>query len=180
MCNTLSDEDLIKYFLSENDDHYFTLLLERHARLVYGRCLSMLRSPQDADDAAQVVWTKVYFALPKFRADSQFKTWLFRIVNNHCLNIVRSRKELLIELDDNASYDLEPTESTADKIDIEINVTKMLDSVSKQEKAMLIMKYVDNYSYEDIARQFNISLSAAKMRIVRAKERIRKHAQDSR
>jgi RNA polymerase sigma-70 factor, ECF subfamily len=172
----LNDQQLIQKFLSTDDDGYFVELLKRHSQLVFRRCVRMLRNHQDADDAAQAIWTKVYFALPNFQARSTFKTWLFRIVNNYCLNVIRAQKNNLDELKDNTNYEPDTSLTLEEKVANNIDVTHLLQMVSKEEKAILIMKYVDRYSYEDIAGQLNISVSSAKMRVARTKERLRKYA----
>ena len=56
-----------------------------------GYCLSMLSNHTDAEEAAQDIFVKVYHSLPKFKGDSSFSTWLYRITTNHCLDVLRKR-----------------------------------------------------------------------------------------
>ena len=81
------------------DNDAFGLLVERHEANVYGLCIKMLRNPEDAEDCLQEVFVKAYKALPSFREEARFSTWIYRIATNACLMRIRKRKLDTVSLD---------------------------------------------------------------------------------
>jgi RNA polymerase sigma factor (sigma-70 family) len=174
----LADKDIVKKLQETSDRAYFERLYSRHAQKVFWRCMSYLRNKEDAEDATQEIWVKTYFALEKFEQKSLFTTWLYRITANHCVNCLKKRKEF-ISLDalKEEGFELkDKRKSTIEEATRKDEVTKALSRLSKHTKALLLMKYVDGYTYEEIAQKTSISPSAVKMRIMRAKEQMQKSA----
>src|SRR5688572_19577990 len=74
------------------DREAFDRLVERYQRDIYRLCYRYVNDPQDANDMAQEVFLKAYRAIDRFRGDSSFSTWLYRIAVNACLNFRSSRR----------------------------------------------------------------------------------------
>ena len=74
------------------DTEAFSPLVEEHQRMVYNLALRMLRDPQNAQDAAQDAFLKAFRSLPKFRGESSFSVWLYRLTSNVCLDMLRKEK----------------------------------------------------------------------------------------
>lgn len=94
-----SDADLVQRCL-EGDNTGFDLLVRRHQRQINGLCYRMLGDPEEAAEAAQESFVKAYYALERFRQDSKFLTWLFKIASNTCIDLSRARsrrRESLLE-----------------------------------------------------------------------------------
>jgi RNA polymerase sigma-70 factor (ECF subfamily) len=163
-----SDIQLIEAFLDLEEDSYFEELYNRYKQKTYWRCYSLLQHRNEAEDLHQEVWSKIYFKLDTFRGDSEFSTWLFRITTNHCLNHLRSRKSI-VSL--RAELTIEPVQLDT-KVENEINVTNILSVLSKSERTLLFLKYVEEYSYEEISELTGVSISALKMRILRIKSKL--------
>lgn len=169
----MDDHKLIQLFQATGKKEYFEPLFDKYIDISYRKCLSYLGNTEDTEDAAQEIWTKVYFSLPSFRAESAFSTWLYRICVNHCINVLKKRKSF-VSMDE---LKISGFEQYDEKIDIEINisnqedVTKVLFILSK-DKELFLMKYVEGYTYEEISQVFGIGVSALKMRIARAKKKL--------
>ena len=83
---TWADGELIRRYLETEDRRLFAVLVQRHQDRVYGMCARILGSPTLAEEVAQDVFVAVFKNLHRFRGDSRFSTWLYRVVVNHCKN----------------------------------------------------------------------------------------------
>jgi RNA polymerase sigma factor (sigma-70 family) len=172
--NIVQDHILVQKFKKTADRQYFEALYDRYTNVVFCKCLSYLGHREDAEDVAQGIWVNVYFALPKFQQKSAFSTWLYRIAINQCINQLKKRKTF-ISLDALSEKGFEIKDEKQDIFATVSNtnqVTKALSLLSKDMKALLLMKYVDEYTYEEIADATGLGKSAIKMRIARAKQQL--------
>ena len=97
------DDRLVELARAEGsgDTRPFESLVRRHQGFVVANCRVITRSPADAEDLAQEVFVKAFFALRRFEGRSQFRTWLQRIKVNHCLNHLRkTRGTIMVDIDD--------------------------------------------------------------------------------
>jgi RNA polymerase sigma-70 factor (ECF subfamily) len=162
-----TDEELILSFLRTRSNKVFELIYDRHSSFVYRKCLYLTESEQDAQDLAQGIWTKVYFALDGFRFESKFSTWLRSITVNRCINHLKTKDQL--KFSDNVE---ENKKVALPKINNHLDVTKLLSRLSKFTRMVLTLKYVEGYTYEEIAETTGLGVSAVKMRISRAKKEL--------
>ena len=165
----MEDRELIIRFIKEQNDAYFEQLYDRYASVVYGRITGYLGDVAASKDVAQEVWVKIYFNLKSFEFRSAFSTWLYRIVTNECINWIRGKKTAIpLEDVENKIED----NSLEKETDLNIDVTNLLDKVSKEERVLLMLKYVEGYSYKEISKRLDLKESAVKMRVLRAKSKI--------
>lgn len=161
------------------DTRAFDELMQRHRGRVVSNCRYMV-SPGDAEDLAQEVLVKAYFALKKYEQRSKFSTWLYRIKVNHCLNHRRSTRkhERDVAIDD-ASPDADalrvaPEADAALERDADVSrVRAAVGALNETLRVPLVMRELDEMSYDDIATALGLSLSAVKMRILRARQELR-------
>lgn len=163
-----SDEELIRSFVQTRSNQAFESIYDRYSTFVYRKCLILAENEQDAQDLAQDIWIKVYFALDGFRFESSFSTWLRRITVNRCINYLKT-KGRFISSEGVEEDGIQPT------INNHLDVTKLLSQLSKETRVLLTLKYVEGYSYEEIAEITTMGVSAVKMRINRAKEELVKY-----
>jgi RNA polymerase sigma-70 factor, ECF subfamily len=146
------------------------VLYEMHRTKVYNLSWRFLGSPHDAEDSLQEIFLKVFDRIKNYRGDSAFSTWLYRMTTNHCLDILRRRKIL-------AFLGFENAPEVQDKKDSEraINlgfspvISKAVARLPEKQRACLLMREMDELSYEDIAKALNLSLGSVKSNIHRAK-----------
>lgn len=179
----LPDEELAE--MARKDGRYdarpFEALVRRHQSFVAANCRAITRLPNDVDDLAQEVFVKAFFGLKRFEGLAPFRAWLHRIKVNHCLNHLRkARGAIMVELDD-AGYENHAVMSTAPNADAELQaaadrerILEVLDGMSDALRLPLMLRDGDGLSYEEIAAQLHISLSAVKMRIKRGREEFRR------
>ena len=167
-----TDNQLIQSFQQTQSSKTFEFIYDRYVPLVYRKCLLMTGSESDAQDLTQEIWIKVYFGLDKFRFESKFSTWLSRITINICINHLKRRDKL------DFTEDIEEIKNgSLPKINLCLDVTKLLARLSTTTKALFTLKYIEGLSYEEIAEATGAGVSAIKMKIARAKKDLIKYSQ---
>ena len=140
----------------------------------------MSGSAADAEDLAQDVFVKAYFGLKRFEGRASFQTWIKRIKANHCINFVKKRAQRSFrDVDD-------PMVGDSDELRVDPVGASGLESASRRERIRvalesiptslripLVLRDMDGLSYQDIAEEMGIGLSAAKMRVKRGREAFR-------
>ena len=178
-----SDDQLVEQVRAEGnrDTRPFEALVRRHQGFVAANCRAITRSPNDADDLAQEVFVKVFFGLRRFEGRSQFRTWLQRIKVNHCLNhLRRTRGAIMLGLEE-VTPEGTPSMWTPATAHTELQarddrelIISALDAMTDTLRIPLLLRDADDLSYEQIAEQLGIGLSAVKMRVKRAREEFRR------
>lgn len=174
-----TDEELVDAAknAAEGDVRAFEGLVVRHKERVVANCRYLTRSPADAEDLAQEVFLKAYFGLKRFEGRAAFRTWIQRIKVNHCLNHIKKRDgKTFVELEEvqgkeDEALNVEPSaERRAEAQDERRKIETVLGSMNDTLRVPLIMRDMDQMSYQEIADALSIGLSAVKMRIKRARE----------
>lgn len=160
----------------------FDELVLRHQARVLANCRYMTRSSADAEDLAQEVFVRAFFGLRNFRGDAGFGTWVRRIKVNHCLNYLKKRSRAP-EAMDLASPALRADEAlrsepdggkALEARDERARIDLVLDEMSDTVRVALLMRDLDEMSYQEIAQELGVGLSAAKMRVKRGREDFRR------
>ncbi len=145
----------------------FEELARRHETLVYRVALRMLNRPADAEDATQDVLLLAWQGLPRFRRESSFPTWLYRLTTNRCLNVLRSRhpsETLAEELAGNRMTDLEVEHA------LRLEVVKAaVARLTAEQRAPFVLREFEGLSYAEIAEVLETTVPAIKSRLHRAR-----------
>ena len=146
------------------------VLYELHRSRVLNLSWRMLGSQQEGEDALQEVFIKVFDRIKNYRGESAFSTWLYRMTTNHCLDILRRRKILSFMGFENAP-EVEDKKDSEKAIDLGFSpvIVKALEKLPEKQKACLLMREMEDLSYEDIAAALQLSLGTVKSNIHRAK-----------
>lgn len=168
----MEENRIILQFQHTRDRDAYEHIYDTYVDMVFSRCLFILDDKDLAEDATQETMIKVYFALEKFEGRSSLKTWIYRIASNHCFGVLKKRRESSYEalLEDGVQF--EDTEDIYQTLTDQSQVTDALSLLSKDIRAILLLKYIDGYSYEEISEIAQVSPSAVKMRIHRAKQEL--------
>ncbi len=173
----IPDDELIDLYLASQSQEHFSMLYGRYSDKVYSKCLSLLKNEAAAQDAAQDVFLKIFLNLAKFNKKSRFSTWVYSITYNYCIDYLRrKKKEKTILTDEEEGKD--PIEEDFDEKEIlEMEIERLafiLDKIPPEDKMVLLMKYREDLSIKDISKAFDKSESAIKMKLKRAKNKVRK------
>ena len=165
----------------ETDLRAFEQLILGYQKRIVADCRYMTRDESNAEDLAQEVFVKAFFGLRGFEGRSSFRHWLQRIKVHHCLNhIKRQEGKKRVPLDDGAAEESEQFQVPAtahrdfEAMDNRARIKAILESRPSTLRIPLVMRDMDEISYEEIAASLHLGLSAVKMRIKRAREEFRR------
>ena len=160
------------------DRDAFALLLTQYEKQVYHHALRMLRHPEDAADAAQEVFLKVWQGLPGFQGGSAFSTCLYRLTDNVCIDLLRREKKRRgdASLDAegfaaaNAVSDPAPSpQQSLERREDRRAVAQALERLSDDHRRVLILRELDGLSYDEIGAILDVPAGTVKSRIARAR-----------
>jgi RNA polymerase sigma-70 factor (ECF subfamily) len=165
---------------SGGDTEAFAALVALHERFVYNLTLRALGNADDAADMAQEAFIRAWLALPAFRQDAQFRTWLYRIALNLCINrMPRLRRELNDLTHDELADIPEPACSGIDPpTSLELQeqrafLHREIDRLPEQYRLLVSLRYQHELSYDEIASLLNLPVGTVKTGLFRAKARLR-------
>jgi RNA polymerase sigma-70 factor, ECF subfamily len=176
------DEELLRAARAapEGDLRAFEQLVQMHQKRILADCRYLTGGDNDSEDLAQEVFVKAFFGLRGFEGRSTFRHWLQRIKVHHCLNhLKRQEGKAAVGIDEEAAGNFEQlrTEPAAER-NLELaeereRISGILNSMPATLRVPLVMRDMDELSYEEIAASLGVGLSAVKMRIKRAREHFR-------
>lgn len=181
MVEDTTDQDLVER-VQRGDKTAFDLLVRKYQHRVVKLVMRYLRDPADAEDVAQEAFIKAYRALPQFRGESAFYTWLYRIAINTAKNAAVSRSRSPVEYDldlqdSDESYDMQARmadhdtpEALALAEEIRAVVAQAIDSLPEELRTAIVLRELDGQSYEDIAATMDCPVGTVRSRIFRARE----------
>lgn len=174
--DSMSDEDLVENYLSSQDNKYFSVIYQRYSGKIYGKCLSFFKNETEALDAVQDIFIKVLVNIGNFKEKSKFSTWVYAISYNYCIDVIRKNKNLPVTDFDDKAENLDLADEVDDHWITQIDsrtIEKIMDKMNEGDKAILLMKYMDELSIKDICNVINKTESAVKMKLKRAKTRFK-------
>ncbi len=178
MSNILTMEELgleiIKQAAQQNQKA-FALVYEAYNSLVYNVSLRIVNNSADADEVTQDVFIKVFKALPEFKFQCSFKTWVYRITINTAINNYNKRhKEYRRQVDfDTISTTIEASNNQNNDLyqkDNEQMLKKMLTVLSAEQRTCLTLRELQGLSYQEIAQTLKVNINTVRTRIKRARE----------
>ena len=179
--NELTDEQLAAEAAREGSDGpAFVALVDRFRPRVWRICYRLLGSEQDANDAAQEVFLRLFLHRRKFEGRSKYSTWVHGIAVRTCLTMRRGRgrrqKHEAVQSDD--TWESREADREAAPAGLALDLMRMLGTLNDEDRALLILKYAEGYDYDELAAMFELSPSACKMRISRAREKLQQRFPD--
>jgi RNA polymerase sigma-70 factor (ECF subfamily) len=164
----------------KGDHDAFAALVTEHQRYVYNLALRVLKDENEALDLAQETLVRAWTALPNFRGQSQFRTWLYRIVTNLCYNRLPNLRRSLNDLGDDIISEIPETSTAFDNPahgfeshELRSYLHKAIDALDENYRLLIALRYQNELSYEEIASTLNLPLGTVKTGLFRAKEKLR-------
>lgn len=174
---TTNDENILIEAINNGDTRAYAQLVDRYKDLVYTLALRMLKHKEEAEEVAQDTFIKVFKSLDKFKGDSKFSTWIYKVTYNTCLDSIKKNKKHL----NNVAID----EYTFNKLD---TIDNALDNIIKEEKsalikncinklpedssALLTLFYFEELSLDEISKIINIEANTVKVKLFRARKKL--------
>ncbi len=178
----LEDFDLIDKATVKNDESAYAELLNRYRKPVYHMILKMVRNVDDAEDLTIEAFAKAFKNLHKFKKDYTFSTWLFRIATNNSIDFIRKKKLETLSLDTSFKDDngdavtidvkdnnLDPQEVAIKSQKIEL-IRMFVTKLPPKYQRLVRLRYFQEYSYDEIAKELDAPLGTVKAQLHRARE----------
>jgi RNA polymerase sigma-70 factor (ECF subfamily) len=186
MSNQASDKKLVER-VQKGDKGAFDLLVLKYQHKIVNLIMRYVRDPELALDIAQEAFIKAYRALPRFRGDSAFYTWMYRIAVNTAKNhlAAQRRRPMDVELDlqDPEQYDLhaklketDTPEGLALGNELKETVERAIAALPEDLRTAIILRELEGMSYEEIAQTMDCPVGTVRSRIFRARDAIGKKA----
>jgi len=159
------------------DPRAFEEIVERTYRHVYTQALRLVGDRQDAEDVAQEAYLRMFRGLAGFRGEAQFETWLYRIVSNAAMTHLRRRRRFGEVLTETGQEPLEfPSEVRVAEEAVDRDaLERALEALPMSMRSVVVMKDVYGLSCREIGDQIGISEGAVKVRLHRARKRLKEH-----
>src|SRR5438105_5825685 len=165
----------------QGDSDAFRVLVERHSRAVFRLAYRMTGNEQDAEDVVQESFLRAYRQLGRFEARANFGTWLYRIVANCSVDLMRSKQarhdqargESLDDVMEMSAADVPGPERMAQSAEIQRRVQEALGGLSPLERAAFTLRHYEGRSIDEISRTLGLGTSAAKHSVFRAVKKLR-------
>ena len=174
----LTDEVLVDLIVSRQDPAQFKVLYERYGQMVFNKCMSFSKNSQEAEDLCQDIFLKLLGKISTFNGTSKFSTWLYAFTFNHCVNYYHRNKFNKFEknapnIEQMCDEDISQTnEDNFTKLLKLEKLNEAMNLIPTDDKQILILKYQEFKSIKELMVFYNISESAIKMRLKRAKEKL--------
>uniref|UniRef100_UPI00403FAE5D RNA polymerase sigma factor n=1 Tax=Paenibacillus sp. FSL K6-1096 TaxID=2921460 RepID=UPI00403FAE5D len=165
--NPIKMEEAIQE-VQAGDRQAFTTIITAFERQIYTYCYYFLRSHEEAEDAVQDIFVKVYQQLKRYERRVSFSAWLYKVAYHHCLDQLRRRKRRsrLLSL---YKLQLVPHQQTLPE---ESPVDRMFEDLNPEERGLLILRVIEQYSFEEIAMITGSSSAALRKKYERLRKKL--------
>jgi RNA polymerase sigma-70 factor (ECF subfamily) len=183
----LSDEALIESFRNTKDSSHFKSLVRRYQNRIYGAAYRILGSSEEAEEVVQETYIRVHHNLPKFRQESSFGSWIFKIAHNICIDVLRSRRRntngvQLLSFDPQSSYEEDSSEASnsvvsqiADEspcpsamLDLSEQsqiIEASLKELPESQRTVVVLHDIEGFSYQEISDIVGANLGTVRSRL---------------
>ena len=173
----MNDEWSAVHKAQQGDAEAFALLVEEYQGPVYRLALKMGLSPADAEEAAQEAFVAAWRGLPQFRRESKFSTWLYQLTTHAAIDLLRREKRHSGSADIDECLNVtdgknQPEEAAAIREEREA-VAKAMAELSPEYREILLLRYMQQQEYEEIAQALHLPKGTVKSRINRAKAHLK-------
>ncbi len=165
----------------EGDQKAYAELMQRYKDSIYFMALKMVNNKDTAMDLTVETFGKAFENIEKYKPDFAFSTWLYRIATNNCIDFIRKKKLNVVSINSMVDDDgddrplqiksdtLNPEETSIKKQQNE-QLKLIVDKLPSRYRTLIILRYYDELSYEEIAQQLDLPLGTVKAQLFRARD----------
>lgn len=173
-----NDNEIISKVLN-GDQQAFAQLVDRYQNYVFTLSLRFTKNREDAEEVSQDIFIKAYRALADFKGNSKFSTWLYTIVNNTCITFLRKKRLEVHSLDKEGVFEVADSQDSgfrANRVESKSRISMVnqaINLLSADDAEIITLFYKSEQSLEEIAQILGIEPNAAKVRLHRARTRLK-------
>ncbi|MAX70064.1 MAG: RNA polymerase [Flavobacteriaceae bacterium] len=174
---TTNDEQILIDAIKNGDTKAYATLVDRYKDLVFTLALRMLKHREEAEEVAQDTFVKVFRSLNRFKGDSKFSTWIYKVTYNTCLDRIKKNKKYQsdVAIDDYTFNKLDTIDNALENlITNEKNtlIRQCIDKLPEDSSALLTLFYFEELSLEEISKIINVEANTVKVKLYRARKKL--------
>ncbi|MEO8823753.1 MAG: RNA polymerase sigma factor [Ginsengibacter sp.] len=174
--DTINDQYYINLVV-EGDTNAFTVLVDRYKDLVFTLSLKMLQNREEAEEAAQDTFIKVFRSLKSFKKESKFSTWLYKITYNNCLDRIKKQKRSrsIVELNEFTEKEIGSLKNVLETIEEEERkrmIQNCLGLLQPEDRFLISLYYYNENSLKEISQVMRINENNLKIKLFRARKKL--------
>lgn len=171
-----TDQSIIDAILN-GDTKSYTTLVNRYKDLVFTLALRMLKNREEAEEVAQDAFIKAFKSLERFKGDSKFSTWIYKITYNTCLDKLKKNKKHFNDrpIDAYTEYKLETIDNALEHMIAEEKtalIRRCVNKLSSENSYLITLYYFDELSLDEISAIIGIKANAVKVKLFRARKKL--------
>jgi len=152
-------------------------LVDRYKDLVFTLALRMVKNKEEAEEVSQDTFIKVYKSLRKFKGDSKFSTWIYRVAYNTCLDRLKKnkRQQNTVTIDEYTEHQVRTIDNALDKIETKEKqeaIKKCIEMLPSEDGFLLTLYYFDEQSLDEIAKVVNLTANNVKVKLYRSRKKL--------
>lgn len=173
---TINEQHIINQII-EGDTKAFAILVDRYKDLVFTLSIRMLKNREEAEEVSQDTFIKVFKSLGKFKGDSKFSTWIYKVAYNTCLDRIKKNKRQLKEVTineftENQIKTMDNALDTLEKYEQEKAIQECLQQLPSEDSFLLTLYYFEELSLEEISKIVNIQANTLKVKLFRSRKKL--------
>ncbi|MBZ4042712.1 RNA polymerase sigma factor [Flavobacterium hibisci] len=174
--STLNDQHYIDRIL-QGETSSFAALVDRYKDMIFTLALKMIKNREEAEEVAQDTFIKVYNSLGKFKGDSKFSTWIYKIAYNTCLDRLKKNKkeDLNISIDEFSAHLIKTMDNALSALEDKERrqtIQNCLNLLPEDENFLLTLFYFEDQSLEEIGKIMNINANNVKVKLFRSRQKL--------
>ncbi len=171
-----TDQSYINDILN-GDTHAFAVLVDRYKDLVFTLTLRMMKNREEAEEVSQDTFIKVYRSLPKFKGDSKFSTWIYRVAYNCCLDRIKKNKKFghTVTIEDYNTQQYHSLNNALDNLERKERAEALkacMDRLPGEDAYLLTLYYFEEQTLAEISKIMRISINNTKVKLFRSRKRL--------
>lgn len=174
--STIPDQHYIDRIL-QGETNLFAVLVNRYKDMIFTLSLKMVKNREEAEEAAQDTFIKVYNSLSKFKGDSKFSTWIYKISYNACLDRLKKNKkeDLNISIDEFSSHLVKTMDNALSALEDKERkqaIQNCLNLLPREDNFLLTLFYFEDQNLEEIGKIMNINANNVKVKLFRSRQKL--------
>ena len=174
--SAIPDQHYIDRIL-QGETNLFAMLVDRYKDMIFTLALKMVKNREEAEEVAQDTFIKIYSSLIKFKGDSKFSTWIYKIAYNTCLDRLKKNKkeDLNISIDEFSAHLIKTMDNALSALEDKERkqtIQNCLNLLPSDENFLLTLFYFEDQSLEEIGKIMNINANNVKVKLFRSRQKL--------
>ncbi len=174
---TTNNDQIIIDKILEGDTNAFSVLVDRYKDLVFTLALRMVKNREEAEEVSQDTFIKVYKSLNKFKGNSKFSTWIYRVAYNTCLDRIKriKREYNVVAIDEFTEHHVKTLDNALDQMEEQEHKDKIqqcLQLLPSDDSFLLTLYYFEEQSLEEISKVVGLTANNVKVKLFRSRKKL--------